>query len=142
MSAFPAKHPATSMGMYQAREELANYVRNVIHEKRLSYRKVADRARRAGYKLSHTTVSEVVNGADTSFGIETLQAVACGLEVPEEEVINRARGAVKASPSEYRRRLTDQLYAEINQASPEKAQYLEWLIRSLLGQEKPDENRA
>lgn len=133
MSAISAKQFVTSLDMYSRQEGLADYVRRIIRERGLNYRKIASRARAGGHKLSHSTVGEIIKNPQTAFRLETLQALAYGLGVPEDEIINRARGVQKASPSEYHRRLVEQLYDELETANPDKAKYLTGLITALLG---------
>ena len=68
---------------------LASYVRRLLIEKRLS---TYDVARRSGGGVSQSTVNKIVNGDIRSNSVETLVALAKGLDVPEEEVFRAARG--------------------------------------------------
>jgi transcriptional regulator with XRE-family HTH domain len=81
-------------------ESLSEYTRRIIREKELNYRKVADAAKAAGYEISHSTVGNIVNKSTEDVGVETLRALAHGLGVPEDELINIA---AKNSTSSARR---------------------------------------
>lgn len=135
MFANSATQSVKSLGMYSRQDGLADYVRRIIRERGLNYREIANKARRGGFKLSHSTVGEIIKNPNTGFRLETLQALAYGLGVPEDEVINRARGVQRSSPSEYHRRLAEQLYDELETASEDKAKYLTGVIAALLGKE-------
>jgi transcriptional regulator with XRE-family HTH domain len=79
------KHPVVK----GEQETLADYVRRVIRDKDLSYRKVADAS---GGKISPTTISDVINGQIGDIKTQTLKALAKGLGVPEDEIFAVARG--------------------------------------------------
>lgn len=116
------------------KESLSDYVRRVRRAKGLTLRAISERAKRGGFKISHSTVSEVINEPGTSFGTETLKALAYGLGVPQEEVVNRAMGTVEENPSEYRRQLVEKLYDKMETDPPDKAKYTEALIIAVLGE--------
>lgn len=75
--------------MVNGLEALSDYVRRVAYEKRLSYREIA---KRAGQRISHGTVSDIINRRSKDIKAETLKALALGLGVTEEEVFAIARG--------------------------------------------------
>ena len=75
--------------MVNALDELADYVRRVACEKRLSYREIA---KRTGQRISHGTVSDIINRRSKDIKAETLKALAIGLGVTEEEIFAIARG--------------------------------------------------
>lgn len=96
MSAFPNKTGGTynvrgskQFGVKTEQESLADYVRRVIRDKDLSYRKVAIQS---GGKVSHATVSDIINGNQRDLKTETLRGLAKGLGVSEEEIFAVARG--------------------------------------------------
>jgi len=93
-------------GMSAERESLADYLRRVIRDKDLSYRKVAQRS---GGRVSHATISDIINGRQKDVKTETLRGLAQGLDVPEEEIFAVARGA----PVEYENPL-DEVYVLFN----------------------------
>lgn len=72
-------------------ETLGDYVRRVINEKGLNYREVA---RRSGGAISHATVGYIVNNGSVDVRRETLQALAVGLGVSEDELYAVARGKI------------------------------------------------
>jgi transcriptional regulator with XRE-family HTH domain len=76
-------------GVKTEQESLADYVRRVIRDKDLSYRKVAAQS---GGKISHATVSDIINGNQRDLKTETLIGLARGLGVSEEELFAVARG--------------------------------------------------
>lgn len=71
------------------RETLADLVRRVRNEKRLSLREVS---LRSGGKIANSHISRIENGESTNPTTEKLQALAKGLGVPEEEIFAVARG--------------------------------------------------
>lgn len=90
-------------------ETLPDYVRRVIHEKGLNYREVA---RRSGGAISHGAVGHIVNGVSTDVRKDTLQALAKGLGVPEDELFAVARGKDIREPSFEHQRLIE-MYEDI-----------------------------
>jgi transcriptional regulator with XRE-family HTH domain len=68
---------------------LADYVRRIIDEKDLSYRKVAAQS---GGRISHATISDIINGNQRDIKTETLIGLAKGLGVSEDELFAVARG--------------------------------------------------
>ena len=72
------------------RESLDQYVSRVLREKGLTF---ADVHRRAGGEISKGYVCDISNGATASLTVRKLQALARGLDVPEEEIFAVARGA-------------------------------------------------
>jgi transcriptional regulator with XRE-family HTH domain len=71
------------------RETLSDYLRRIIRDKDLSYRKVAQRS---GGRVSHATISDIINGRQKDIKTETLIGIARGLGVLEEELFAIARG--------------------------------------------------
>jgi transcriptional regulator with XRE-family HTH domain len=71
------------------RETLANYVRRIRHEKRLSLRDVS---LRSGGRIGNSHISRIENGEASGVSVEKLRALAKGLGVAEEELFNVARG--------------------------------------------------
>jgi transcriptional regulator with XRE-family HTH domain len=72
------------------RESLGQYVRRVLKEKGLT---LTDVQRRAGGGISRGYICDISNGHITSLTLKKLQALARGLDVPEEELFSVARGA-------------------------------------------------
>jgi transcriptional regulator with XRE-family HTH domain len=75
--------------MSEKHETLAEFVSRVIAEKKLSFRKVAERTNGA---ISHSTVADIANGQRFDVKKDTLTAIAKGLEVPSDDVFRAARG--------------------------------------------------
>lgn len=76
----------------KSKEELADYVRRIRQEKGLSVQEVENAARRAGFKISRSYVSQIENRYILSVTAAKLQALARGLGVSEDEVFDVARG--------------------------------------------------
>ncbi len=75
--------------MSDKHETLAEFVTRVIAEKKLSFRRVAERTNGA---ISHSTVADIANGQRFDVKKDTLTALAKGLEVPSDDVFRIARG--------------------------------------------------
>ncbi|MGH9840071.1 MAG: helix-turn-helix domain-containing protein [Blastocatellia bacterium] len=71
-------------------ETLAQFVRRNLREKGLSYAGVQ---RRAGGAISKGYICDIGNGLEVSLTVKKLQALARGLDVPEDEIFTIARGA-------------------------------------------------
>lgn len=71
------------------RVKISDFVRQTIHKKGLSYRKVADKS---GGLITHSTVSDVVNERVTNLSSQTISGLAKGLGVTEQEVFDIVRG--------------------------------------------------
>ncbi len=76
------------------RPDLANYVKRVRTEKRLSLKAVERQSGRRGNQIASSYVSRIENGVADPTGItpKKLSALALGLGVPEEEIFAIARG--------------------------------------------------
>lgn len=81
--------PTRLSAMVSGLDALSDYVRRIAYEKRLSYREIA---KRTGQRISHGTVSDIINRRSKDIKAETLKALALGLGVPEEEIFAIARG--------------------------------------------------
>lgn len=80
-------------------ESLADYVRRVRNEKRLSLADVEAQAKRAGHGIGRTHINRIENGFIDAEGVtpKRLRALAAGLGVPEDDVFNAARGISSVS---------------------------------------------
>ncbi len=74
-------------------ETLAQFLRRILREKGLSYAEVQ---RRAGGTISKGYICDIRNGLEVSLTVKKLQALAIGLDVPEDELFAIARGAVSS----------------------------------------------
>ena len=124
--------------VYEADDTLSSYVRRIIQEKGLNLREVSERARKAGYQISHATVGDIINNPSRRFGVKTLVALAHGIGSPEREVLDYASGRRPQEPSEYEKRLCEQLYERMRSSSPGTQEYLKRAIRSLLKESEED----
>lgn len=75
--------------MNTVQERLGIFVSKVLKNKKLNYREVS---RRAGGAISHSAVGDIINGRVKDVRVETLQALAKGLGLPEEELLAVAFG--------------------------------------------------
>jgi transcriptional regulator with XRE-family HTH domain len=71
------------------RENLEQYVRRILQEKGLTF---ADVHRRAGGEISKGYVCDISHGSTASLTVRKLQALARGLDVPEDDLFAIARG--------------------------------------------------
>lgn len=70
-------------------EKISDFVRRIIHEKGLSYRKVAEKS---GGLITHSTVSDVVNERVINLSSQTISGLAKGLGFPEELILAMVLG--------------------------------------------------
>ena len=73
-------------------ESLSEFIRRIISEENLSQRQMVERAVRRGYRITQSYISQIMSGIATNVTIEKLQALAAGLNRPEEELFDIARG--------------------------------------------------
>ena len=82
-----------SMPMKQSQaEDLADYVRRVVKEERLSYRDVEARAKKKGLNITNGYISRIISRSVDNPSVNKLKALAVGLNRPEEEVFAIVRG--------------------------------------------------
>lgn len=128
----------TDFYMYSTDDTLSSYVRRIIQERNLTLRSVSEQAKRAGYQISHATVGDIINHPERRVGVRTLVALAHGIGSPEQEVLHYASGSAPKGPSEYEKRLCDQLYERMRNSNPSTQEYLKRAIRSLLRDSEQD----
>jgi transcriptional regulator with XRE-family HTH domain len=68
---------------------LQDYVRRLISEKNLNYRRVAWNSRGM---ISHSTVYDIISGRNTNLSLSSLRGLAKGLGITEEEMFAAATG--------------------------------------------------
>jgi transcriptional regulator with XRE-family HTH domain len=73
-------------------ESLSEFIRRIISEENLSQRQMVERAVRRGFRITQSYISQIMSGTATNVTIEKLQALAAGLNRPEEELFDVARG--------------------------------------------------
>lgn len=83
-------------------EDLSDFVRRTMNEKGLS---TYDVQKAANNRITAATVTKILNREIKSSGVETLTALASGLGVSAEDLINIARG-IKGKPTRF------EIYAE------------------------------
>lgn len=83
-------HPVNSAK--QKDESLSEFIRRIISEDNLSQRQLVERAERRGFRITQSYISQIMSGTATNVTIEKLQALAAGLNRPEEELFDVARG--------------------------------------------------
>ena len=76
----------------QKDESLSEFIRRIISQENLSQRQLVERAERRGFKITQSYISQILSGTATNVTIEKLQALAAGLNRPEEELFDVARG--------------------------------------------------
>lgn len=76
----------------QKDESLSEFIRRIISQENLSQRQLVERAERRGFKITQSYISQIMSGTATNVTIEKLQALAAGLNRPEEELFDVARG--------------------------------------------------
>ena len=74
-------------------ESLAQYVKRILHEKDLKHNDVEERSRQNGDKgIAHAYIGQIVNGSAKNPSVRRLKALAVGLDEPEDDLFNVARG--------------------------------------------------
>ena len=73
-------------------EDLSEYVLRIMRETGTTQREITEKAERRGYKIAQSYISMIISGAAQNISVEKLQALAAGLNRPEEEVFAVARG--------------------------------------------------
>lgn len=67
---------------------LQSYLLRVIDESWQTFQSVSQRAAKKGYQISPSYVMSIAQGRVTNPGILTIQAVAAGLNKPEDEIVS------------------------------------------------------
>lgn len=79
--------------MSKKREQvLADYTRQVMTEKGLSNTDVANQSIKGERKISESTIRKILLGNPQTWTLETLEDLARGLGVPDENILDAARG--------------------------------------------------
>jgi transcriptional regulator with XRE-family HTH domain len=110
-------------------ESLSDFVRRVMHENGLTYRQVEARSKG---RITGGYVNDIVQKKTTNPSIEKLQALARGLDRPEDEVISVARGNKKQSEDkDFQESLYYMLYEKSKTASPEKRKLINSVLKMI-----------
>src|SRR5215216_5631958 len=78
--------------MVDGKETLAEFVKRVRREKKLSLSEVEAASKRRGGGISNGYISQIENGQNTNPSVSALKGLAAGLGVPEDYVFAVARG--------------------------------------------------
>ena len=74
-------------------ESLAQYVQRILHEKDLKHLDVEERSRHNGDEgIAHAYIGQIVKGLAWNPSVSKLKALAVGLDEPEDDLFNVARG--------------------------------------------------
>ena len=103
--------------MIKGSETLAEYVRRTRLERGLSCMDVQQRSARAGKKIVASYVNRIENGIAGRVSNDRLLALAHGLGVPEEELLDVARGVKPKSKGDAEE---VRLVARFRELSPER----------------------
>ena len=99
------------------RESPQEYVNRVLDETGLTHGKVAQRAQKLGYKISHGYVHNIARGTVDNPSLQLIQALAAGLGKPEDEVIDVFRGKQLHEEVGFRNSWFARLWAEYKELS-------------------------
>lgn len=110
-------------------EDLADYVQRVIKEQGVGYREIERRAERKGFIITHGYISRIISRAATNPSVEKLQALAAGLNRPEEEVFAVARGG--RTEEKIKDALASAMFFKYSQLGEEDKEELATLLRAL-----------
>ena len=85
--------PNDKLNEHSKIESLAQYVQRILHEKNLKHKDVEERSRHNGDKgIAHASIGQIVNGIAKNPSVSKLKALAVGLDEPEDDLFNVARG--------------------------------------------------
>jgi len=127
-SAIALERSGKHIVMPGAQESLADYVRRVIRDKELSYRKVAARS---GDEISASTISDIIKGRYSNLTARTQAALAKGLGVTLREV----QAVIEGGPGdedEFRQSILHMLHEKAKTASAEDKRFIDRTIKNLL----------
>lgn len=109
----------------KTKEDLADYVRRIRAEKKLS---LNDVARQSGNLISRGYISQIENRYIVSVTANKLQALAKGLGVSEDEIFAVARGKDPEGNPDFKRWKFASLFDEAEQLTPEQMAKFEILM--------------
>lgn len=120
----------THSGVKNAREEFAQYVRDQMKkgERDWSTHEVARRAKAAGFKISNTTVANILNCRVKDVSEDKLRALAKVFGVPEAEIFAAYHGTTTTDEQVIRDQRLAALAADATKLSPENRPKFEALI--------------
>lgn len=98
-------------------ESPQDYVNRVMREGGLTHLKVAQRAQKLGYKMSHGYVHNIARGTADNPSVQLIQALAAGLGRPEDEVFTVFRGKQIEDEAGFRNSWFARVFAEYKELS-------------------------
>jgi transcriptional regulator with XRE-family HTH domain len=109
-------------------DDLPDFVKRVREEKKLSLLDVERDSARRGNKIAGSYVSRIENRIVDPKGVSTkkLQALALGLDVPEEQVFGRARGQKANGNVDFEKSEYSQMWADAQGLTPQQKR--DWSI--------------
>jgi transcriptional regulator with XRE-family HTH domain len=93
-------------------ESPQEYVNRIMQEQGFTHRKVAERAKALGHKLSGGYVHNIASGDIDNPTVKLIKALAAGLGRPDDEVFAKFRGQTPTESGEYKESLFAALWAE------------------------------
>lgn len=81
-------------------ETLSQYVRRILAEKQLTHKSVEERSEKG---ITDAYIGSIVKGKARNLSVDRLKALAVGLDEPEDDIFNVARGLPLDYKSEGRR---------------------------------------
>lgn len=111
-------------------ESLADYILRITREQDISLRKVEERAKAKGFQIAQSYLSKIISGAADNLSVEKIQALAAGLNRPEEEVFAVARGESLAE-SRINDALANAMFFKYAQLGDQDKSELATLLRAL-----------
>lgn len=112
-------------------ESPQEYVNRVMQQAGMTHRRIADRARALGHKLSAGYVHNIASGLVDNPSIRLVQALAAGLGRPEDEVIAVFRGKQIAGDAAFQNSLFGVMGAEFSTLGPKDQKELRLAIEML-----------
>jgi transcriptional regulator with XRE-family HTH domain len=109
----------------QKPETLAEFVRRIRNEKRLS---LNDVQRQSGNQIANSYVSRIENGIVKNVTPEKLKALAKGLQISEEEIFAVVRGKSPADDPDYKNWKFASLFDDAQKLTPEQMKEFEHLM--------------
>lgn len=109
----------------QRQETLAEFVKRVRNEKRLS---LNDVQRQSGNQIANSYVSRIENGIVTNVTPEKLKALAKGLHISEEEIFAVVRGKTPSDDPDYKNWKFASLFDDAQKLTPEQMKQFETLM--------------
>lgn len=130
MSATFVNNDVIQIGVKNVRQEFADYVRSQMNkgERSWSTHEVERRAKAAGYELSRTTVSNILNCRVRDVSEEKLHALAAAFGVPPAEVFAIYHGTADEDETTIRNQRLAALAVDAEKLSPEDVPKFEALM--------------